>query len=296
LRFSLSRKLGIDPRSLFNEGEPNFIWKDEATFKNLTSETAGERAAICSFGISVSRILIEATKESQHTIVNVGTIELRNSIISNKQFVGLRDLIALCWSVGIPIIHLRVFPLAAKHMCAMSVHLRGRYAILLSKDAVYPASIAFYLAHELGHIALGHIKDGAAVVDLADPLESKNVNDDDERAADRYALELLTGMPEPKIDSLTRHFIAKQLAENVLKTGPEIRIEPGTLALCYGYTTGNWAKVHAAMRSIYARPKPVWEEVNGIAEAQIEWQAISDDLASYLHAVLGGRKDDSSRH
>ncbi len=36
LRFSLSRKLGLSPSSLFDEGEPKFMWPGQAKFKGLT--------------------------------------------------------------------------------------------------------------------------------------------------------------------------------------------------------------------------------------------------------------------
>ena len=43
-------------------------------------------------------------------------------------------------------------------MAAMTVHAASGNAILLAKDSGYPAQLAFYLAHELAHIALGHLQ------------------------------------------------------------------------------------------------------------------------------------------
>src|SRR5262245_58890952 len=37
LRFSLARKLGLDPRSLIENDEPRFVWR-EAKYKHLTGE------------------------------------------------------------------------------------------------------------------------------------------------------------------------------------------------------------------------------------------------------------------
>jgi hypothetical protein len=91
------------------------------------------------------------------------------------------------------VIYLRVFPLPAKKMNGMVVQLGDRFAILLARDANYPAPIAFYLAHELGHAALGHTRDHVAVVEFGDLLTDQGESrDDEEKAADRYALELLT--------------------------------------------------------------------------------------------------------
>ncbi len=287
LRFSLARKLGLDPRSLLEGEEPRFVWRDEGKFKRLSSENELERAAIGSFGASISRALVAATKAGP-SIEGVDVQQLRKSILANQLFVRLVDLLGLCWGVGIPVIHLRVFPLPAKRMCAMAVQVGHRFAILLSQDSDYPAPIAYFLAHELGHVALGHLEGETAVVDLQDPLEAAGDSDGEERAADRYALELLTGVPEPTVTTETQRFTANQLAQNLLETAHGVHIEPGTLALCFGHCTGDWAKAYAAMKAIYATSQPVWSQVNQIALKQLDWTAIPDDLAFFVRAVMGG--------
>jgi hypothetical protein len=125
-------------------------------------------------------------------------------------------------------------------------------------------------------------------VDLADPLGTHPEADDEEQAADRYALELLTGMEEPRAEASTQSFTAHQLAEALLAAGEQIRIEPGTLALCFGYTTGDWAKANAALKKIYSKPIPVWQEINHIAESQLQWNKIPNDASCFLAAVMGG--------
>jgi hypothetical protein len=153
LRFSVARKLGLDPRALLlEEDQPTFVWKDEAKFKRLRSESVIEQAAITSFGVALARTLVAATEEA-FSLQGVRAKDLRSSILGNGHFVRLTDLLALCWGLGIPVVHLRVFPLPAKQMCAMSVRIDNRFAILLGQDANYPAPVAFYLAHELAHIA-----------------------------------------------------------------------------------------------------------------------------------------------
>jgi hypothetical protein len=43
----------------------------------------------------------------------------------------------------------------------------------------------------------------------------------------------------------------------------------------------------AALRHIYSEKKPVWREVNGFAEGQIDWSAMSDDSAEFLRTIMG---------
>lgn len=51
LRFALARNLGISPKSLIDE-RVEFVWRDQARFKNLSGQHATEQAALNSFGTS----------------------------------------------------------------------------------------------------------------------------------------------------------------------------------------------------------------------------------------------------
>lgn len=288
LRFSLARKLGLDPGSLLGDEEPRFVWRDDAKYKNFSGSDQAERPAITSFGISVGRLLLKGVPEGR-SIVGLDAVEIRNSILANQPFVRLQDLLGLLWGVGIPVVHLRVHPLAAKRMCAMAVAMGGRHAILIAKDYQYPAATIFHLAHEIGHIALGHVGQEGAVIDMADIEDRGKAVDGEEDAADRYALALLTGNPDFEVHKEGRGRNAVNLAGEVLKQGPANHIEPGTLALCYGYATGEWGTVQAAMKTIYTQASPVWMAVNRIANNEMEWENLSHDNASFLQAIMGGR-------
>jgi hypothetical protein len=288
LRFSLSRKLGLDPRSLLEEGEPRFVWRDVARFKHLAGETEIEKAAITSFGAALGNILIGAATPSWRPIPGVAASKLREAVRQDHPFVRLVDLLSICWSVGTPIVHLRIFPWPQKRMSAMTVRVGGRTAILLGKDSLYPAHISFYVAHELAHIALGHLQAESIMVDLDRDDLADAASDPEEADADRYALELLTGDPRPTVLNMEGRASARALANAALKSGEGLGIEPGTLALCFGYSTGKWDVANGAMRHIYASPKPVWHEVNKIAVGQMSLESVPDDARSYLTSVLGG--------
>lgn len=288
LRFSLARKLGLDPRSLLAEGQPQFVWDDSVKYKNFKGDASAERPAISSYGISVTRMLLAAT-DQEVPIVGLSAKELRTSILATNQDVGLRELLAFAWAVGIPVIHLRLYPLSAKRMAAMSARMGGRHGVLLAHDSVYPPALTFHLAHEIGHIALNHVRDGSALVDVDDIGGA--TDDPEEKAADAFALELLTGSPAPRLEVAGNGKNAKELASESLRLGARLRIEPGTLALCFGYTTGQWALSNKSLKHIYNAPMPAWAVVNGIAEAQLDWAALDEDAGSFLRAVMGGTAD-----
>ena len=200
-------------------------------------------------------------------------------------FIGLDTLLALSWGVGIPVVHLRVFPWPQKRMAAMTVRVGARSFVLLGKDASYPPWIAFYLAHELAHIALSHVKPDEALVDL-DAGDQLVAADDEEAAADAWALELLTGRARPAVTSADENRSAAELARVALEVAEPLRVEPGTLALAFGHTTGDWQIANGSLKRIYDVAAPVWRFVNRYAATQIDLDEAPVDAADFVREVL----------
>jgi hypothetical protein len=284
LRFALARRLGLEPKPLLGE-RVEFVWNDEALFKHLGAQDASQKAALTSFGMSVGRLLLRATPGGATEIASPEV--LRNAILASSPFVDLRSLVATCWALRVPVIHLRVFPLDAKSMHAMVVKVEDRYAILLGKDASYPAPVAFTLAHELGHVMCRHLAEAPAVIDLEDPALAKDP-DDQENEADRFALTLLTGSPHPDIQTNLDSFNAPTLAAAVLDAATRYSVEPGTLALCLAHQRKAWPVAMSALGFIYSEKKPTWREINGIADGELDWDALGDEAAHYLHNIMIG--------
>lgn len=283
LCFAVARKLGLAPKSLINE-QVEFVWRDRARFKHGTANSAPERDALSSFGVSVARMLLGMLEGAP--VMSRTSEELRRALLTNVPFITLFELLSACWALGIPVVHLRVFPLPTKSMSAMVIRAGGRYAILLGRDSEYPAPIAFTLAHEIGHLMLGHLDEGAAIIDLEDSGARADSADAEEAAADTFAMQLLTGraMLDFKVEG--EQISARALAKAVSDAAPGQRIEPGTLALCYAHNTKEWPIAMASLRHIYSQAKPVWQEVNNIAARQLDWSRLSDDNADYVRALL----------
>ena len=283
LRFALARRLGLSPKGLLGD-RVEFVWQDEAYFKHLSTENAVQRAAITSFGMAIGRVLVKATPRAA-PLGKVDALYLRRAVLAGRQFVDLHGILSTCWAVGIPVIYLRAFPLKNQAMHAMVVRIEDRYAILLGRNASYPAPVAFTLAHELGHILLGHLTDAPALVDLKDPATATEI-DDQEREADRFGLTLLTSRPDPIIETTLSDFNAPTLANAVIHAAPQYRIEPGTLALVLAHSRGAWPVAMSALKFIYERRRSAWREVNGIANSQLAWDEISVDAANYVRNVM----------
>jgi hypothetical protein len=171
-------------------------------------------------------------------------------------------------------------------MAAMAVAPGERRAVLLARDSIFPPHVAFHLGHELGHIALGHLRADTAIIDMEADVLSTGSDDREEAEADRFALELLTGRPDFRIVP-SGAYNAPSLADTAMRLSGELRIEPGTFALCFGYSTRNWAVANSALRFIYGDGRPVWREINRLAVSQLDTDRIPSDASSYLEAVLG---------
>lgn len=283
LRFALARKLGLAPKPLLGE-RVEFVWKDRARFKHLSVETEADQQVLASFAISVGRLLTRGVSAGRG-FKGITATRLRESILKSSTFVELRNLLGACWALGVPVAYLRIFPLAVKAMHAMVIAEGNVGAILLGRDASYPALVAFTLAHEIGHLALGHVRDENALVDLADPAMA-NDRDLEEEQADEFALTLLTGSSKPDITTELERYDAPTLAGAVLRAGPQYRIEPGTLALCVGHAQRNWPVVMSALGFIYEQPIHVWRAVNGLAQSELSWPAFVEDDKDFLRALL----------
>lgn len=289
LRFALARRLGLVPHALLGE-RVEFIWNDEARFKHLKAEGEGARAAITSFGMAIARSLLSATPTAAATAGPIDAERLREAILASRQFVDLPGLISTCWALGIPIVHLRVFPLEAKGMHAMVVNVDGRSAILIGHDARFPAQLAFTLAHEIGHLLLGHLAGAPALIDVEDPALATE-RDEQEVEADEFALTLLTGTASPDIQTDVDRFNAPTLANAVLTAAPQYRIEPGTLALCLAYRRRAWPVAMSALGMLYRLERPIWQDINDVAAQQIEWDLLPYEAAAYLRTVMGQAGD-----
>ncbi|WP_234831173.1 ImmA/IrrE family metallo-endopeptidase [Rhodopseudomonas palustris] len=284
LRFALARKLGLAPKPLLGE-RVEFVWRDSAKFKNLSIQNSTQQDILSSFGVSIGRLLLRATPIGRG-FDGLSAEAIRGSIIrSTAGYVDLRALLSTSWAVGVPVIQLKVFPLTTKSMHAMVIESGGRHAIILGRDASYPAPVAFTLAHEIGHIVGGHLKGASALVDLEDPALASSY-DADESEADAFALSVLTGTPTLTITTELQNYNAPTLARAVLNAAPLYGIEPGTFALCVAYRQKNWAVAMSALKFIYAEAKPVWKEVNGIADSYIDWDALGDEAEDYLRKLM----------
>lgn len=284
LRYTLARRLGISPRSLF-DGPPRFVWRDRVKYKNLGTASTEEVGILTSFGVAVGQSALAAAPP--RIALPTSAAELRLAILASSAVVGLGELLAFCWAVGIPVMQLRLFPLQHKRMHAMTVQVGDRFVILLGRETRFSAQAAYVVAHEIAHIVLLHTAGLAALIDVEDPLQVAD-GDEEEATADRFALEVLTGDPDPQVESNISSFSATQLADAAMTAAKDARVDAGILALCLAHRTGRWRQGFGALKIIPPGERDVGSEVNALARVELAWSSLPLDAQDYLSKVMGG--------
>lgn len=293
----LARRLSLDPRTLLDDNQPvGFLHSGPIKFKHMRLVDGPRREALVAFARGVGRIALGVMATGVAHDVPQDPLVLRQALMgSGGAFVSFGDVLTACWSLGIPVLHLRVFPSTTKGVTAIAVRLGQRHAILVARETGIDAQYMFHVAHELGHIALGHLRDAGAIVD-ADPLDPNNradelVDDDEEVAADAYAQQLLTGQPSFNVlggqMTSAAHGSAKELAELALQAGPQLGIDPGHIVMCYGHSTQNWSRAMAAAKLLPRQPSAPSALVNRVLWSQLKQEhgAMDEQARAYLEAV-----------
>jgi hypothetical protein len=183
----------------------------------------------------------------------VAAAEVRTTILGrNAGPVTLESLLEFCWSRGIIVAHVRRLPHVAgfRKLDGVVFYIDDRPCIILAESNDAPARIAFHLAHELGHIYLGHVApDGVGIAD--DNIERNAQSDEVEYAADQFALEALTGDKAPVLRQIYG-LTSQKLAERVTHIGQQLAIDPAVLALVYGKCADRWPVASNAIKVLQA--------------------------------------------
>lgn len=173
--------------------------------------------------------------------------EIRAAILRRSEYVDLESLLLFCWEAGVPAIHLAHRPAGSKPFDGMAAFICGRPMVILATGRDGPPWLAFYVAHELGHIMLGHVRAGAhALVD--ETLTGSPGSGTQEREADRFACELLTGFPDPRLQDLK--VTGPRLAVVAAQSGPARGVAPGVFALIYAKSNNQWPVAQSALRHL----------------------------------------------
>jgi len=276
-----ARAFHIDLVSLAQANGPVLFQETQRKFK-LSRNVAESDVTVSAHFASAIANLAMAGVGAEQAAVPKDPVELRTAILTEHSCVSLAALLAWCSAANIPVLHIHKLP--GKKMTGLVVREDGRFAIVLSKKGT-PAHLLFYLAHELGHIANGHLQGNGFVAD--EKIGGADAGDADEKEADAYAIRLLNGRAVsygPGASSNIRSGVA--LYKAALAKANQERIDVGHIILNYGNSQQTHALASMAIKSIPGEADGI-KVVNNAFFQSLDAGKLSDDQFELLKTATG---------
>lgn len=280
----LSRHLGLEISDL-RDGTAD-VRPDEGTaFKLKTSvgTTADDVTVARSIATQVAQFAALGTAIPYQPVGSAFAI--REGILDRGHpWVSLDALLDYSWEHGLPVLHLSGFPRGIKRMHGLAAMLSQRPVAVLCQNHKFSAWQLFILAHELGHIACGHLSAGQHI--LVDQDVDQDSADTEESEANRFAMELLSGNPDLRVQATSRWPNAQELADAGLRRGKELQIDPGHFVLNYAHSMGKafYAVANGALKSIEPDARAP-ELIRRKMAANLDWSKLPGDSSEFLMRI-----------
>jgi hypothetical protein len=279
LAHSLSRRLSLDVESILKLDMPlEFSPIPNPKFKK-NKNTRIEQLKLAS-SLNWRLVGIVGSSISEPYILMPDTsFQIRKEILAKYGSINLHSLIKYCWDHYLPVVHFNKFP---KNTCkpdGIASNFHDRPVIIIGSAQKFPSRLLFILAHELGHIVLGHVKDGM----LLDENLLKQERDEEENQADRFAIELLFGRTEPyewddKLDYVKLKSVSRDFSKQDC-------VAQGAVLLNYAYNQKHeWKKVVSLLQKIESELNAP-EIINYFLKVNLRLEHLSDDASDYLHRI-----------
>lgn len=233
----LAKFANLDLNTVINPTAPLKFNKSVRRYKHAANKPVEELQAATAVVDGMAKIAASVAKNDYKELPTAR--EIRNFILScGKPWVDFQALLEFSWFMGIPVLYMPEIP-ARKKMDAVAIKVSDRPVIALTKKHKHASGILFSLAHELGHIACGHLEDNSLLID--EKINEDDIDNPQEREANAYAIELLNGTPDAAFHS-NGWIAAEVLASEALRIGRHNKVDPGHVALNYAKTMGRTHK------------------------------------------------------
>ena len=247
-QMSAAKYLGVRVNDIINENGVKLHTRN-IRLKRGRAETPSQVVGAVTAALHAARMTASLMQKCLPFTGMRSALEVRNQLLSRPEcsVPNLSNLLDYCWQHGIGVVHVTRMPRVsgAKKIEGLATFIGERPVIVLCSGRSSPAWLAFHLAHELGHVMREHVKPGELpLVDIK--LESILDDDTDEVEANQYAFQVLTGKPQPVIRGEISS--GQELAKEARKYGALNNVDPGTVALIYGYCQKRIPMAQAALK------------------------------------------------
>lgn len=290
LQILLARRLNVALDSLQSTA-PKPVFR-EATwrFKSVHPDGSTQLAVAASVGHGLAQVLASACPGAPLQ-EQLTAAKLRGLLLESSAAVTLEGLCTWLWDHGVPVLHITNWPKKLRRPDAMCVRVVDRPVILIVRKENAPARLTYLVAHEVGHLMSGHLKSEGNTILVDDTLpvdEQGFANDDDERVADQFAMELLGGKTLKKVcESLAnKHFNEIKLAVAALQASKGSSLDAGQVILGWARLTSEWKLAGMAMRYLMTT-QPAMVVVNDVAKRYVNEEQLASDSLEHLSRLAG---------
>lgn len=291
LAVHMSRRLSVELKALT---EGRLVPKGAVSrlaYKHSANVPEKSLASASFIASSLAQAVLGALQVPHRTLPQ-DPFELRELAKSKQSgILGFDGLLGLCWSHGIPVIPLPHLPVGVRKMDGAALQVGDRQVIVLAKKKSSRAWLSFILAHEMGHIARGHLRAGSSIVDISlqETAEylAESSHDPQEAEADEFALQLLGGADvETEVASWATNASPVELAVNAREAARRLQIEAGHFVLRNAFATKRWADAMIALRFLSEDINPEATLI-GHLQSHLHMDHVSEDLQDLVAQVTG---------
>lgn len=199
--------------------------------------------------------------------------------------IRLHDLLDDLWQRGIPVVPLEVLP--SPSFQGLACITQGRPVVLLAHKYDEPGRVAFFVCHEIGHIAAGDCAPDAPVVDEQDEVED---DADLERIADRFASRVLIGEDSPPRVEAADY---RDLARKAVQAERERGVDAGAVIFAWARRTNDYVTATTAVRALY-RATGARRTLRQHFDRWVDLDAANESDRALLRCVYGDSARDAN--
>jgi len=278
----IAKRLHLDLRSLLTDDQvvrfkplPHTKFKyrrqQESDTPDTSHQLASRVAELVAYGV-----------QNQFLPIPEDATQVRAEILQDHSQINLESILSYCWQHGIAVVYFNVYPANTRKITGLIQWQCDRPVIVLGHRRTHPAWLAFHLAHELGHLACGHVKEGI----LIDDEICQEPSDQEETAANTFAVKLLVN----RFDNCFRgrsFYKGRQLKNKIVELlQSDLTVDPCAIAFNYAWHTQNYGLSNKAVE--FLNPSEDGHKIiNQFLEDHLDWNRLSDDNADQLDCILG---------
>jgi hypothetical protein len=287
VQMKVAKMFNLQASSLLkDELEPTFK-QEHSKFKRESTKSHADIELAASLATSTAKLAIKAFGKSSFSPESLGTAQdIRNELLETSgRWIGLDDLVTYCWEKGIIVLHLSLYS-SIKRMDGMAININGQPVIVLT-SMKKKGFLLFDLAHELAHIALCHLEANSSLIDI-ELGKGSSAEDNEEKEADRFALEILSGNPDSIAPTTNKKVQLPLLVSWAKQVSLRERVEPCHAILSFAKKNNQWAIAQTALKHHFPRAVHDYNIVKDKSLEYLTSENLKTDEAVFLEKLVLG--------